>query len=238
MVIPKVRQLPSGNWFVQIRMNGKSISKTFSTETEATLWAQTYKATFKNKEIKSQYDDLLLGIAKKQKATPIPEDKRLPTIAGELELVDKMDGVAFEKYCKNLLLLSGCFRGGTIRLTKAACDYGADLIIECLDGKRVSVQCKRLQDSVRIDAIQEVVASKQHYNTDVAAVITNSYFTKQAKLLATENGVALIDRKELTKLIQVKIDVLEEIYSSNQWEGFLNTLEIIKIRRKKDNNIS
>lgn len=235
MVVPKARLLPSANWFVQIRINGKSISKTFPTEEDAIRWAQSYKETFRKQERRTQYDALLLGIVKEQEGMPVAERKHLPTIAGELELIDKMDGVEFEKYCKNLLLLSGCFKGSTIRTTKAASDYGADLIIECLDGIRVSIQCKRLQSSVRIDAIQEVVSSKQHYKTNIAAVITNSYFTKQAKLLAYENGVALIDRKKLMKLNQLKIDALDKIYHANEWAAFLDKLEVVKLQKRKEN---
>ncbi len=234
MVIPKPIRVSSGNWFIRIRINGESISKTFSTEDEAILWAQSYKETFKKnkKESQTQYDALLLGIAKEQNNIPVVEKKQLPTIASELEIIDKMNGREFEKYCKNLLLLSGCFKGGTIRITKDASDYGADLVVECVDGMRVSIQCKRLSYNVRIDAIQEVVASKKHYNSNVAAVITNSGFTKQAEVLAKENGVTLIDRKKLIKLIHLKIEALDELYNTNQWETFLNKMEVIKIKKK------
>ncbi len=42
--IPTARQLPSGNWFVQIRMNGESVSITKPTEKEALAEAMAIKA--------------------------------------------------------------------------------------------------------------------------------------------------------------------------------------------------
>jgi len=44
MKIPTARQLPSGSWFVQLRINGKSIPITASTEREAVAQAMAYKA--------------------------------------------------------------------------------------------------------------------------------------------------------------------------------------------------
>jgi hypothetical protein len=41
--VPTARQLPSGNWFVQLRINGKSISITEPTERAAVARAMAIK---------------------------------------------------------------------------------------------------------------------------------------------------------------------------------------------------
>lgn len=120
-------------------------------------------------------------------------------------------------------------------MTKGSGDYGADIIIECVDGRKVSIQCKRMKGNVGIDAIQEVVASKKHYHTTAAAVVTNAHFTPAAKQLAHENGVALLDRKYLIRMIKLYIETLNSIYNSSQWESFLDGVEMLPNRKKKNN---
>ncbi len=234
MVIPKPKQLPSGNWNVRLQLKDQFISRTFNCEEAAIDWARSYKETIRKTQNKlDQYEALLLGITKDQEKKPLIERRHLPTIAEELALIDKMDGIAFEKYCMNLIMLTGCFKGGKFHLTKATSDYGADIIIECIDRTKIAIQCKRIASNVKIDAIQEVAASKLHYDANVAAVITNSYFTKQAQILAQENGIALINRNSLMKLIQLKIEALDELYNQSQWESFLTKMEMVSIKKGK-----
>ena len=102
MIIPKARQLPSGNWTIQLRLNGKSITGTFASEDEAKVWAASYKETH-----------------------------------------------------------------------------------------------------------------------------SKSNFTTAAKQLARENGVALLNRKYLIKLIKRYIETLKSIYNQSQWEDFLNGMELL-----------
>lgn len=227
MKIPKARKLQSGKWFIQLRINGKSISHTGETEEAVNTWARSYKGTYCNRaKQQSEYDRILKGIAKADEEIKI-EKRVLPTVAAELELIDEMDGLAFERYAVDLFQMTGFFNGGNVYRTKGSCDYGADLIIECLDGNRVSVQCKRMKGKVGIRSIQEVVASKKYYRTQAAGVLTNSYFTSAAKELAHENGVALFDRKQLIKLIKMKIQTLDEVWNRNQWADLLRELNLV-----------
>ena len=46
MKVPKPTQLPSGRWFVRLRLDGISYSKTFDTEKEAAKWATSLKAQY------------------------------------------------------------------------------------------------------------------------------------------------------------------------------------------------
>jgi restriction system protein len=111
--------------------------------------------------------------------------------SGILE-VDKMSGREFEEYLQALIKTRGYY----VQLTPASGDFGADLILSA-DGKKIIVQAKRYKKSVGVKAVQEIASAKSHYNADECWVITNSYFTEQARKLARSNQVRLIDRKEL-----------------------------------------
>jgi restriction system protein len=128
--------------------------------------------------------------------------------------IDKMDGKLFEKYLEVLFERLGY----KVERTKYIGDYGADLIIR-KNGIKTVVQAKRYKGKVGVRAIQEAVGAKGYYSCDRAMVITNSYFTKQAKELADKNEVELWDRKELVRnLLKVKkeggIEIKESILNS------------------------
>jgi len=79
-------------------------------------------------------------------------------------------------------------------------DYGADLIIE-KQGERTVVQAKCWHNSVGVKAVQEVYGSLHMHSCTKACVVTNNYFTEQAKRLAEANNVELWDRNTLAKII-------------------------------------
>ena len=231
MIIPKARQLPSGSWHIQIRIDGKSYSGTFDTKEAVEAWALSIKSSMTKKVKATDYYRLL-----RCTVDDLPQEKgsesNIPTIAAELEAIDNMSGIEFEKYCAALFAFSGCFPGGKIRITQASCDYGADIIITCMDGAIITVQCKRQKTNVRIGSIQEVVGSKKHYKAQAAAVITNAKFTEAARELAKDNGVALFDRKTMIKLINIKIEAMKKNAESNQWETLLERVGILPESKK------
>lgn len=114
-----------------------------------------------------------------------------------LSCIDEMDGYDFEKLVAVLLQKSGA---EIIEITKKSGDYGADIIIK-QGNERIAVQCKRQASNVGVKAVQEAKASESYYNANRSAVITNSYFTRQAISLADENNVILWDRETLESLI-------------------------------------
>ena len=75
-----------------------------------------------------------------------------------------------------------------------------DLIIE-KDGKAIGIQAKRYSSNVGNKAIQEVIAGSQFYKCNRCIVVTNSYFSKQAKELAQKTKVILWDRDKLSSLL-------------------------------------
>jgi len=123
-------------------------------------------------------------------------NKRLLIHSG-IRDIDRMDGFLFEEYLKYLFKALG-YRP---QVTKKSGDFGADLVLK---GKsKIVVQAKRYgyKNNVSLDAVREVYASQAYYKADEAWVITNSFFTKQAKELAQACNVKLLGRKELQKFI-------------------------------------
>lgn len=110
--------------------------------------------------------------------------------------IDKMEGIQFEQYLGHL------FRGQGYKteVTKAAGDYGADLILQ-KDGKKIVVQAKRYSKNVGIKAVQEAQASIAHYGAVEAWVVSNSDYTTAAYELAKSNRVMLISREALIEMI-------------------------------------
>ncbi|NWO14609.1 restriction endonuclease [Virgibacillus sp.] len=115
--------------------------------------------------------------------------------------IDRMDGFQFEAYLKVLFKKLGYCP----LVTQKSGDYGADVILK---GKnKVVIQAKRYgyKNRVSMDAVREVYAAQAFYQADEAWVITNSFYTKQAKELAKACGVKLLNRYELEQFI-IKIN--------------------------------
>ncbi|KGE17583.1 restriction endonuclease [Paenibacillus wynnii] len=110
--------------------------------------------------------------------------------------IDKMEGIQFEQYLGHLFRAQGY----KTEVTKAAGDYGADLILQ-KDGKKIVVQAKRYSKNVGIKAVQEAQASIAHYGAVEAWVVSNSDYTTAAYELAKSNHVKLINREALIEII-------------------------------------
>lgn len=106
--------------------------------------------------------------------------------------VDGMSGRDFEIFLSNVFER----KGYKVRLTPETGDQGADIILEKF-GEITVVQAKNYSQTVGNSAVQQVVGSIKHYNAHRAMVVTNNYFTKSARELASSNGVILIDREKL-----------------------------------------
>lgn len=136
---------------------------------------------------------LILGVIASIRAIPYFWERHRLAKSGILE-IDKMDGKTFEKY----LEVKFEQLGYQVMRTKYVGDYGADLVTK-KDGIKTVIQAKRYKSNVGIKAVQEAVASKGFYDSEKAMVVTNSFFTKQAKELARKNQVELWDRKEFSR---------------------------------------
>ena len=111
--------------------------------------------------------------------------------------IDKMDGPTFENFLAVLFQKSGY---SVKRVGSFAGDYGADLIIE-KDNLKSVVQAKRYKSLVGIDSVREALGAIKFYQCQTSMVVTNSYFTNQARKLALVNQITLWDRNVLTEKI-------------------------------------
>lgn len=115
-----------------------------------------------------------------------------------MEQLDSMEGHQFEYAVADLLMHSG-YRD--VKVTQGSGDYGVDILAR--KGKiRYAIQCKRYSGSVGVKAIQEAATGAEFYHYEMAAVITNSHYTKQAINLAQSIGVRLWDGAFIEELIE------------------------------------
>lgn len=70
-------------------------------------------------------------------------------------------------------------------------DFGADVLCEDGDGKKVCIQCKKYAKPVGVAAVQEIIGAKGFYGCQRAMVVTTVGFTPAAQQLAAKNGVEL-----------------------------------------------
>lgn len=109
---------------------------------------------------------------------------------------DYMDGLAFEKYVAELLKSQGYTK---VTLTERY-DLGVD-IIALKDGIRWGVQVKRYSNMVKAEAVRQVVTALNKYKCQRSMVVTNSTFSRPAKVLADSNDCVLIGKDELAEWI-------------------------------------
>lgn len=112
--------------------------------------------------------------------------------------VDGMEGHSFEEFCANLLRKNGFIN---VEKTKGSGDQGVDILAE-KDGIKYAIQCKCYSSDLGNKPIQEVFAGKSIYRCQVAAVMTNRFFTNGGLEAARATGVLLWDRRKLQEFIE------------------------------------
>ena len=111
---------------------------------------------------------------------------------------DTMEGHEFEYFCADLLKKNGFVN---VEVTQGSGDHGIDILAE-KDDVSYAIQCKCYSSNIGNAAIQQALAGKKYYKRDIAVVLTNQYFTSQAKDEAKVFGVKLWDRDKLNDLIE------------------------------------
>lgn len=111
---------------------------------------------------------------------------------------DNMEGHQFEHYCAELLKKNNY---ENVEVTQGSGDHGIDILAE-KDGITYAIQCKCYSSNIGNAAVQQAYTGKGFYHKDIAVVLTNRYFTSQAKEEAQALGVKLWDRDRLNKLIE------------------------------------
>jgi restriction system protein len=102
--------------------------------------------------------------------------------------IDKMTGIEFEQFCKEILLNYSWL----VRTTKASGDHGIDIIAR-KNGKDIGIQCKNYISKVNNKAIQEVYTGCHFYDLDKPIIVTSIGFTKQAIQEAEKLSIETLD---------------------------------------------
>ena len=169
-----------------------------------TLLKERQKLENEKDNLETEKDKLLQDVDKlKRKINPIKKQKDFMQYC-KLENIDSLKGKDFEKFCVKLLEIDGYTE---VKNTPISGDYGIDIIAE-KDGIKYAIQCKRYEGKVGNDAIQEAIAGKEFYNCNIGIVLTNSDFTKNAKVLAKSVGIVLWNRDTLIDIIKRNIERL------------------------------
>ena len=102
-------------------------------------------------------------------------------------------GIDYENYVANLLKKYN-FK---VQTTPKTGDFGVDLIAE-KDKLKIAIQCKYYSRPVGIKAVQEVISGMKFYDCEVGCVISNNVFTKNAKKLANNQNILLLNEKNIS----------------------------------------
>lgn len=117
-------------------------------------------------------------------------------VAGSISF-DTMEGHQFEYFCADILRGNGFT---DVEVTQGSGDYGIDVIAQ-KDGVTYAIQCKCYTGNIGIAAVQEANSGRDYYNAMVGVVMTNRYFTPQAKEQAQKSKILLWDRDILNSMI-------------------------------------
>lgn len=114
----------------------------------------------------------------------------------DLDSADTLDAPAFKRLVANMLKKNGytCVRQAD------ADNLGAD-IVAAKDGQTVVFRCKSNKRRVGVQTVQELLSALQGYGAASGVVVTNSFFTPDAKRLADSRSVALWDRNVLNRML-------------------------------------
>ena len=128
-----------------------------------------------------------VGVLGRNKAAKRAAAERLDSVQ-----IDAMTESEFEQR----LLAAFQHVGYTVYRVNDREDYGADLVLD-LPGSRTVVHAKGWKHTVGPEAVQEVIASRSHYNAHYAIVVTSILFTDAAIDVATSHAVELWGRERL-----------------------------------------
>ncbi|AEK58641.1 restriction endonuclease [Acidithiobacillus caldus] len=107
----------------------------------------------------------------------------------------QMGPIEYERYCAEILRRDGWHT----EMTPASGDQGVD-VVATLQGFKAVLQCKRYSKPVGNRAVQEILAGKTYYRSDIAAVVSTAPYTPSAQALAKRCGVLLLSHTDLPDL--------------------------------------
>lgn len=128
----------------------------------------------------------------------VPNFKKTESNTAQEINIDNMEGHDFEFYCADILRKNGF---ENVEVTRGSGDHGIDILAEKND-ITYAIQCKCYSADINNAAVQQAYTGKGFYKKDIAVVLTNRYFTAQAKEEAAALGVKLWDRDKLNSMIE------------------------------------
>lgn len=133
-----------------------------------------------------------------------PDDR--PETPSIEECLEKLDWFQFEK------LIAALFEGSGYAVERRGggkADGGIDLITE-VDGSRCAVQCKHWKSwKCGVSVVRELVGAMTHEQIPQGYLIASG-FTEEAKALAAEHGIALVNRVRLVEWIGEALAAAQE----------------------------
>ena len=132
-----------------------------------------------------------------QMVSPVANDGLFIDTSDNIDDIDNIDGHDFEYFCADILRKNGF---SDVEVTQGSGDHGID-ITAIKDEISYAIQCKCYSSNIGNAAVQQAHTGKSLYHKDIAVVLTNQYFTAQAKEEADVLGVKLWDRDKLQELV-------------------------------------
>ena len=127
--------------------------------------------------------------------------------------ISTMDPYAFEDLCKQLLEKENF---NDVHRKGGSGDLGVDIVAKKFSDQTSDiwlVQCKRWVSNVDATPIQRLIAERERLSADKVACYTTSGFSKDAKKIARDQNVELIDGKNL--LLKLNQYFPGKFYNSN-----------------------
>lgn len=155
-------------------------------------------------------------------------------------VVKKMDGVSFEKFIALMFTL----RGYKVEFTPSTADQGVDLIA-VRNQERIAIQCKRWDDPVGPEAVQEVFTGKSLYDCTKGILVTTASLTSQAQKMANKLDITYWDKDSIEALCEECVkkwddatDIIQRFVSNKKLPvhdkfSSQDTTKVLGIIRKK-----
>ncbi len=121
----------------------------------------------------------------------------LGSVGDQMSKIDRMDSRMFSYWCTKLLKYLGYYN---VRFLRGTNRNGIDITADIHNTKH-AVICKCSYSDVDAVPVQDVNSRKDVHQCECGIVITNRYFTKQARETADAVGVILLDRDAIKEML-------------------------------------
>ncbi|MGI8315316.1 restriction endonuclease [Halobacillus mangrovi] len=111
-----------------------------------------------------------------------------------LNEIDKLNADQFEELLLHLFKHQGYFAKRTSDSQK----YRADVLLK-KGSQSIDVYMKKSSDKIVLSEVNKIIEVDGNYSVNKKWIVTNSYFTKAAKVQAQKDKVELFDRGDLVE---------------------------------------